>query len=58
MKKLRFAIVLGLLASGALFGQHTVVNCGLPNNPNPDCYLQDSATIGGVRYEDDESPTP
>lgn len=58
MKNVRVAIVSALLASVALCGQHTVINCGLPNNPNPDCYLQDSATIGGVRYEDYKVTNP
>jgi uncharacterized protein (TIGR03437 family) len=52
MKNLPATLVTGMLASVALFGQHTVLNCGLPNNPKPDCFTQDSATIGGIRYED------
>jgi len=58
MKNVGLALVSSLLASVPLFGQHTVVNCGLPNNPNPDCYLQESGSIGRLRFEDYKVTNP
>jgi len=54
------AIVLGLIACNALCAQtHRVQICGLPVPPNTvNCYQQDSATIGGVRYEDYKVTNP
>jgi uncharacterized protein (TIGR03437 family) len=61
MNNLSGAIVSSLLACIALCGQsqHTVQICGLPLANNVvNCYLQDSSTIGGVRYEDYKVTNP
>ena len=60
MKKPLIAIVSGLLAPMALFGQvteNTVQVCGLPVG-SPNCYALDSAAIGRVRHEDYKVTNP
>lgn len=51
--------LLGCIALCAQQTQHTVQICGLPVSPNvANCYLQDSSTIGGLRYEDYKVTNP
>jgi hypothetical protein len=58
MKTAFGAAVIGFLACVVAGGQsqHTVPICGLPQSSN--CYLQDSSTIGGLRYEDYKVTNP
>ena len=58
MKTAFGAAVIGFLACVAVRGQggHTVSIC--ENNLGTNCYLQDSSTIGAVRYEDYKVTNP